>query len=349
MLRAPPRSPEPASEARAEAQRRSAEAGIAARAFGASESAPARGVPRLPSGRPRFGGGSRRALVVGLGVALLLVLAGALSFGPLVRSRVAREAERRKLDIEIGGVRPGFFAISLRDVRVRPRGVAGIEARIDRLNVELGATLAVREVRAKGGGLFLEGEPEDVAERLRDFRRTAGEKAPPSESDRPPTPMSAEDLALSWKIASGGELTGSGIRAAREANAIKLGCAKCGVRHRNLALEVTGADVELAPDGAPRRVTARALSVAHEAPRTEAPRSRPAAASAEPAPPPTPDAQQARRGASAKAPVVRRRRATSPCCRSPICTRSARGSPAPSPRSRLAFPTAAPWRSRASR
>lgn len=304
MLRAPPRSPEPASEARAEAQRRSAEAGIAARAFGAPESAPARGVPRPPSGRSRFGGGSRRALVVGLGVALLLVLAGALSFGPLVRSRVAREAERRKLDIEIGGVRPGFFAISLRDVRVRPRGVAGIEARIDRLSVDLGATLAVREVRAQGGGLFLEGEPEDVAERLRDFRRTVGEKATPAERDRSPTPMSAEDLALSWKLPSGGELTGSGIRAAREANAIKLGCARCGARHRNVALEVTGADVELAPDGAPRRVTARALSVAHEAPRTEAPALAPAAAAAEPAPPPLPTLSKRGARASAKAPAV---------------------------------------------
>ena len=278
------------------------------------------------------------------------MLAGALSFGPLVRSRVAREAERRKLDIEIGGVRPGFFAISLRDVRVRPRGVAGIEARIDRLSVDLGATLAVREVRAQGGGLFLEGEPEDVAERLRDFRRTVGEKATPAERDRSPTPMSAEDLALSWKLPSGGELTGSGIRAAREANAIKLGCARCGARHRNVAREVTGADVELAPDGAPRRVTARALSVAHEAPRTEAPALRPL--------PPRPSRRRrpSRRSAVARGPPrrrppcpLRRRRATSPCCRSPICTRSARGSPAPSPRSRLAFPTAAPWRSRASR
>lgn len=310
MLRAPPRAPEPASEARDDAERRSAEAALAGRAFGASESAPVHGPPRPARWRRRFDRRARRALFVGVGVVVFLALAGAFSFGPIVRSRVAREAERRELDVEVGGVRPGFFAITLRDVRVRPRGVAGIEARVESLRVELGATLAVREVRAKGGGVFVEGEPEDVVERLRALRRTAGEKSTRAESGRSQTPMSAEELALSWKLPSGGELTGSGIRAAREANAIKLGCARCAARHRNVTLEVTGADVELAPDGAPRRVTASALNVAHEAPRTEAPPRAPAAVAIEPAPPPLPTitkrgAKAAVKAAAAPAPPPR--------------------------------------------
>ncbi|MBX3220374.1 MAG: transglycosylase domain-containing protein [Labilithrix sp.] len=298
MLRAPPRPPEPPSGAQPGEERRASSAGsIEGRSLALSAAAPARSAPSFAR---RLGGRrARRVLAVGGAVLLLLVVAGALAFGPLVRSRVASEGERRNLDIDVGGVRPGFFAVTLRDVRVRPRGVSGVEARIDALRVDLGATLSVREVQAKGGGLFIEGEPEDVADRLRAFRRSAGDNKDASEPARARTPMRAEDLALSWKLPSGGELTGSGIRAAREADGIRLGCAKCAARHRSVTLEVAEADVELAPDGAPRRVTASTLGVTYDAPRAEALPPATTAAPSEPAPPPLP--ALTKRGAKAAA------------------------------------------------
>src|SRR5687768_10753922 len=116
MLQTPPGPPAPASTAREDAERRgqhtssgaSAPAAdpIPVRTRGAGHSiehtshirARSRALAWLSSvlvhidwRRPP------RGLLVGLGAFVMLVVAGALSFGPLVRSRVAKEAERRKL------------------------------------------------------------------------------------------------------------------------------------------------------------------------------------------------------------------------------------------------------------
>lgn len=258
-------------------------------------------VTRLTRG---FEGRASRALAVGGGVVVLLVVLGALSFGPIVRSRIASEGERRKLDIDVGSVRPGFFAVSLHEVRVRPRGIPGIEARLDTVRVELSAGLSVREVQAKGGGIVVEGEPEEVADRLRELRRsTDGKETATPAAGASKAALSVEELSLSWKLPSGGELTGSGIRASRDTNAIKLGCEKCAASHRHSTLEVTGAVVELAPDGGPRRATASTLALTHEAPRTVATPQAPTPASAEPAPPPLP--ALTKRGAKPTAKLVK--------------------------------------------
>jgi hypothetical protein len=236
-------------------------------------------------------------VLIVIGVALLLlVVIPALSFGTIVRSRIAREGDRRKLDIEVGSVRPGVFAVVLKDIRVRPRGIAGIEARIDDARVELGATLSVQEVHAKGGGFVLEGEPEDLVRQLRELRASpdgkAGDTAADAENGGPKKPFRAQDLSLSWKLPSGGELTGSGIGAGRDGSGIKLACAKCAARHRHVTVEVNGADIELALDGSPRRVTASTLGIAYEPPRAAAAPQATAAASVEPTPPPLPTVQK---------------------------------------------------------
>jgi hypothetical protein len=237
-------------------------------------------------------------VLIGAGVFVALVVVGLLSFGPIVRARIAKEAERRKLDIEVGGVRPGFFAVGLSDVRVRPRGVPGVEVRLDTVRIDLGATLSLSEVRATGGGLFVEGEPDDVVQRLRDFRASTPEKpdATAAAKGASKAPMSVESFSLSWKLPSGGELTGSGIRAARLSDSLELGCAKCSGSYKSLSVDVTGAAVELAPDGAPRRVTASGMVVTHVPPRAIATPQAPPTASAEPAPPPLPVVLRDKRG-----------------------------------------------------
>lgn len=242
-----------------------------------------------------------RRFVVAVGILLALFIAGLASFGPIVRRRIAKEADRRKLDVEIGGVRPGFFGVSLRDVRVRPRGVSGLEARLEHVRVDVGVTFSVQGVSASGGGVFVEGELDDVADRLRELRKASGATAVDGggEPRKGRTSIAAENISFSWKLPSGGEVTGSGLRVSRDADGIKLGCAKCAARRRDeggkrqLALEVTGADVELALDGAPRRVNASTLSVAVDDSGQDPPKplaTSPAAAtgSADPSPPPLP-------------------------------------------------------------
>ena len=291
MLQAPPRPPEP-------------DVGARARSGPSLEPRPPRrrrirwreAWDRLP-----------RWVLVSAATVVGLILLASLSFAPLVRARAAREAERRKLEIEIGRVYPGFFAVSLHDVKVRPRGVAGLEARLDALRVDLGATLAVREIAASGGGLFVEGEPDDVVERLRELR-SGGRTSERSESSASALPVRAEKLALSWKLPSGGELSGSGLRASRNAEVIRLGCDRCSASHPakegssdSNTVDLADADLELALDGAPRRVAAGLVTIGLVRPaRSRAvPSPPPTTASHDLAPPPLPSARK--RGAKAAA------------------------------------------------
>lgn len=229
----------------------------------------------------------RRALLVSAAVLMCGGLVGLVSFGPLVRSRVAREGERRNLEVEVGTVTPGFFALRMGDVVVRPRGVPGVEARIEEVEIDLGASFGVREVRARGGGVVLEGEPEELVERLRAFRGESG-SSPTTSGAAPGRTVAAEDLSVVWKIPSGGELKGAGIRAARDERGIVLGCATCSASYQDFTVELTGAEVELSRDGAPRRIEAAALAVSQKAPPPLAAASSGGAAPGEPSPPPLP-------------------------------------------------------------
>jgi hypothetical protein len=235
-----------------------------------------------------------------LAVAGVLLLATIASFGPIVRHRIEREAERRHLVVEVGGVRPGFFAIKLRDVHVRPREVPGIELTIDDLRVELAVSLAVRNVEAKGGRMAVDGEVEDVVDRLRELRKGDRATSDPSPGG-PKGRLSAENFTLSWKVPSGGELTGSGLYALREGNVTKFGCEKCSAHHRNLTAELTGAEAELA-EGVARRMRAATLHVTYVRPAAAAASRSTSSQPSEPTPPPLPVVQK-RGAASARAPA----------------------------------------------
>jgi Transglycosylase len=220
------------------------------------------------------------------GGALLLLVVVLVAFGPIVRSRVAKEAARRRVEVTIGSVRPGFFSVHLTDVHVRLQNVQGIDVHLDDVQVALSASLAVRDVRAHGGEIHVEGEPEDVVERLRAFQREGKTSGAPAPAHRR-TEASAEGLALSWKLADG-EIAGAGLKASRDDEAIRLGCTKVTATHRRSTLEILGGDVELASDGTARRITATTVTVGQEPAPKAAASSPTAAAAAEPAPPPLP-------------------------------------------------------------
>lgn len=227
-------------------------------------------------------------LLGGGGGALALLLVALFAFGPIVRARVAKEGERRRLDVTVGSVRPGFFAVGLKDVHVKLQGVSGLEVRLDEVNVDLTAGLSVREVAAHGGEIRIEGEPEDVVERLRAFQKRGASSAS-SEKGGHRMPVSADGLALAWTLAGEGEIRGTGLKASRADDAIRLGCGRLAASHRRATLEVLGGDVELGPDGVARRVTATSVTVGREGDKHAATAAKPTAApSAEPAPPPLP-------------------------------------------------------------
>ena len=234
-------------------------------------------------------GAARKWLAGAAGVTLVLVVAGLLAFGPLVRSRVAKEGDRRRVDVTIGSVRPGFFAVGLKDVHVRLRGVDGVEVRLDDVRIDLSAGFSVREVAAHGGELKIDGEPEDVVERLRTFQRAGGPATTVSAEKGKHLPISADGLALAWKMPSEGDITGSAMKMARDGDGIRLACGKLTATHKRASLEVVGGEVELGADNAVRRVSATSVTLGQE-PHVAAPSAtQPSAlASTDPAPPPLP-------------------------------------------------------------
>jgi len=180
----------------------------------------------------------------GVAAGLVLVLvAFAVAFGPLVRGKVQSEADRRGLAIDVGRVRPGFFAVQLLDVHVRPRDVPGVDVRLDAVRVELGALLSVRGVVARGGELRVEGEPDEIAERWRSRPdRAAG-------SGAAGIPLSAEGLAVRWAMPRSGTLAGTGARFAREGGATRFACSRCSVAYgnegRTFRVDIGDAEIDL--------------------------------------------------------------------------------------------------------
>jgi hypothetical protein len=219
-------------------------------------------------------------------VALLVV--ALLAFGPIVRARIAKEGERRRLDVTVGAVRPGFFAVNLKDVHVKLQGVTGVEVRVDDVHVDLTAGLSVREVAAHGGEIRVEGEPEEVVERLRAFQKGGGTPTTGEKAHR--TPISADALTLAWKLPSEGEISGTAIKASRADDAIRLACGRLAATYKRASLEVLGGDVELGADGVARRVSATSVTLGQEpVPHAAATAKPPTTAGVEPTPPPLPN------------------------------------------------------------
>jgi hypothetical protein len=245
----------------------------------------------------------KRAWLAAGGAVVVGAIALVFAFGPIVRARIAKEGARRRLDVTVGSVHPGFFAVSLGDVRVKPEGIPGVEVRLDRVRVELSAALGVRDVVAQGGTIDVDGEPEDLADRLKQLRKSSADTGSNERSSK--TPLSVSDLAVAWKMPSGGRVTASGLSAKRDDQGVHVLCAKLSAAYREESVELTGGELDVALDGTPRRVAAASLTIAEEranpAPNASTPQ--PAGGAADPAPPPLPPptGKAARAEAKAKA------------------------------------------------
>jgi hypothetical protein len=192
---------------------------------------------------------SKRARVgAGLGVIASLVATLGFSFAPLVRSRVESEARRRDLDVTLEGVRPGWFSIVLHGMRVRLRGVEGVQIDLPRVTVALSATLSPKEVLLDGGQLALSGSAEELRAQLVDWRsrRPAGE-----EGAHRILPVRGERITARWDGGGAGPdnatLQGvdvsrdeSGVRSAFEKAEVHLGPIALGLTSGSLALDSVG-------------------------------------------------------------------------------------------------------------
>lgn len=114
-------------------------------------------------------GVQRRWQLLG-GVCVALALAVVIGFAPIVRSVAQSRAAARGLELEIGSVRPGIFAVRLQDVTVRLRGVAEVEAKLERLRVGVTPLLRPSSVSVQGGEVSVRGTLDTLRAKLREWR-----------------------------------------------------------------------------------------------------------------------------------------------------------------------------------
>ncbi len=95
--------------------------------------------------------------------------------------------------VTVGRVRPGWFAVTLSDIAVKPEGVVGLEAHVDEVRVEVSSTLGVERVVARGAHVNAE---DDAVAELTAWRVRHPQK---SEGAGSKTALSVEGASLSWK------------------------------------------------------------------------------------------------------------------------------------------------------
>src|ERR1700733_708762 len=110
----------------------------------------------------------RRRFITSVGVAVLFCVAIGFGFAPLVRRRIAAIARARHLDVSVESITPGWFALSLNEVRVAPVGVP-VEVLIHQVRAGVGLTFSPNRVDAHGVEVRINGSPETVESAFREW------------------------------------------------------------------------------------------------------------------------------------------------------------------------------------
>ena len=228
---------------------------------------------------------TRRTWIVS-GVLAAMTLAACLGFSPLVRARIAAEAAKRKLEIEVGAVRPGWFAISLRDVHVRLQNVRGVDIRVPEVRVDLAASLKPREILARGGTVALEGNVEELRDAIRAWR---GEGTGGG-GGKTTTPWRAEGISIAWTTAAGTppSVVAQGVAVEKGEAGYRVGLEGAKLTDGDASVELATLSVDLDAAGALKSAKASRVQLAYDVSPALDPASAPAVSPLDPAPPPLP-------------------------------------------------------------
>ena len=214
---------------------------------------------------------SRRTWIAALAMAGLAA-GGCLSFGPVVRWRIAAEAARRHLEVTVSGVGPDWFGARLRNVVVRPTGVEGVEARVDEVRVSVGLGMHPDHFGVRGATLLLIGTASNLREALSTWR---GEEASHSPTKRSATPLSVDGLSVVWHDGQAKlpRLEIRGVQLSRDEEGLLAKAEDAAVRFGPATVALSAMTCELGASGALTR--ARAASVVVEWAPDSSPRSDP--------------------------------------------------------------------------
>jgi hypothetical protein len=190
---------------------------------------------------------SRRDLIVA-GALATAAAAIAVSFAPVVRGIVARAAALRHAEVTVGTVRPGWFAVRLLDLQVRPLGASSIRVHVDEVRLGLSGWLRLSRVDARGAAVELTGSPEAIRD---DWRRFRGERRETSEGNGHGTPIDAAGVSVRWVDPDapnrGAELRG--IAFSRDAVGVRLLVTDGQLRFGRAGIDLGQATAQTGADG----------------------------------------------------------------------------------------------------
>jgi hypothetical protein len=154
--------------------------------------------------------GRRELTVVALVAALGLALGAAVALGPIVRSRVAHEAQRRRLDVRVGGVHVGWFVIRLMDVDARPTGLTSIQVHAAETDVRVGLFFRPTSVEVSGVQVTLSGSADSLRADWHGWR-SSGHEEPTTDGHRLPFALSGGSLRWTGPNGRIAELRGGSV------------------------------------------------------------------------------------------------------------------------------------------
>ena len=248
----------------------------------------------------------RRRPIVVAGALLGAIAIAVAIYGPVVRAVVHREASRRHVDVSIGSVRPGWFAVRLLDVSAQPQGMSSIRAHVDEVRVGLGILFQVRRLGAHGVQLALTGSPESLRE---DWHKWRGDR-PQADGSSSRLPIEVDGLYLKWVDPDastwGADLHGAAV--SRDAAGTRLALGDGRIQLGAASVELNDVDASLDADGMFSKARIKALTVGlapASAPPSSDRNAGPSAPPAAPTPPPViaRAPRPARRGEHPKAAV----------------------------------------------
>jgi hypothetical protein len=215
-------------------------------------------------------------MILGLGILIAAGL-GCAAFGPLVRARVARDAAKRGLVVDVGRVRLFPAGVSLHDVEVRAPVAPSFSGRLQEVRVSLSWRGGLTGVEAVGGELRAQGPLAKLRKEVEAFdaeRGSAG--SAPAGGTAQQTPLRARELDLFVKLDDEGELELHGVQATKSTDRARLVVRDGSARRDGWTVSVRGAAVDAAkPVGRPWelagvRTEALVLTVAAGGPAVEA-------------------------------------------------------------------------------
>ncbi len=179
----------------------------------------------------------RKRLAIGGLATVVVVAVTAIVLGPIVRSRVEKEATRRGLAVGVGHVRVGWFGVKLSDVAVVPEGTKGIHAHVDTVRVGLGLALGVDRLALEGVHADLE---DDAVAEITAWRERHVAKGPTPASK---APIVVEGGSVSWKRLLGdadASLEASGISVRRDDSGLQVSAESVIVTRRRTSVSLGG-------------------------------------------------------------------------------------------------------------